>query len=41
LVKARKQLQEFQDQKIEKSLENIIWHLTSKVKVLEENKYQE
>jgi DNA-directed RNA polymerase subunit beta len=37
----RNQLQDLKVHKSEKSFENITWHLTSKIKALEENKYQE
>ena len=40
ITQTRKQLQDLKDYKSEKSFENIIWRLTSKIKALEEKKYQ-
>jgi hypothetical protein len=39
LSKTKKELRELQDH--EEEIKNILWRLTSKIKALEENKYQE
>ncbi|WNE41046.1 MAG: DNA-directed RNA polymerase subunit beta [Mycoplasmataceae bacterium] len=41
IIKVRKQLEDSQNRKDEKSYENIVWHLSSKIRALEENRYQE